>query len=79
MVQDLFAHDHLAAATAAHAGTPTPWFLAGCLAHCDLEFVGVSNEGSVGGSVLSFRDVVAGEWFGGETIQTHDILYDGYT
>lgn len=71
VVQDLFAHRYLAAPAAEHGSAPAGRFLAGCLAHGDLELVGVVDVFTVRCSVLSLGDFVAAERFFGETRETH--------
>jgi len=71
VVQDLFAHRYLAAPEAEHGSDPACRFFAGCLAHGDLELVGVVDVLTVRCSVLSLGDFVAAQRFLGETKETH--------
>mmetsp|Transcript_4337 Transcript_4337/g.12458 ORF Transcript_4337/g.12458 Transcript_4337/m.12458 type:complete len:277 (+) Transcript_4337:971-1801(+) len=77
VVEDLFAHDHLAAAAAQHRSAPATGFLAGRLAHGDLECVAVVEVGAVRRSVFALADLVAAEWFARKTKETHDYWMDG--
>lgn len=71
VIQYRLAHDHLAARAAQHGSTPAARFLAGRLAHADLERVAIVQVFAVHRSVFPFPDFIAAERITGETTEAH--------